>query len=236
LAGEPPSFVYVPELGTAGSRVALSPDEAHYLARVCRARVGDVVRATDGRGAIARLRIASLDREASAEVESVERGARVRRARVWCGPPDGERADWLIEKLAELGVEIFQPLECERGKWTRAAERLERWRRLSIAALRQSHRRFLMEIREPLGIEAGLGELPRECSRSLASMGGRPPGGAGHSEGLWVGAIGPAGGFTHAESTSLEAARFVPMCLSDGRLRTETAALAWAAWWAAGGQ
>lgn len=236
MAGEPPSFVFAPDLGTIGSRVALSPDEAHYLARVCRARVGDVVRATDGRGAIARLRVTALGRDARAEVESVERLARSRRAWVWCGAPEGERADWLIEKLAELGVEIFQPLECERGKWTRAADRLERWRRLSIAALRQSRRRFLMEIREPVRIEAGLSELPREASRWLTSPDGRLPAGAGHLEGLWVGAIGPAGGFSDAEAALLEASRFEAMCLSDGRLRTETAAVAWAAWWAASGR
>ncbi len=234
LAGEPPSFVFAPELGPAGSRLVLSREEGHYLARVCRARVGDPVTATDGRGALARLRLASLGRDAEAEVEFVERAERERRAWVLCGAPEGERADWLIEKLAEFGVAAFQPIDCARGRWVRAAGRAGRWRRLAIAGLRQSRRRFLLELREPAEFESVVAAIPADATRWLADPLGRRPGSAGPEEGLSVGVIGPAGGWSGPERVVLEGAGFEPICLADGRLRAETAALAWAAWWSLG--
>ena len=111
LAGDAPSYIYVPDLGALGSSLTLSREEQHYLARVCRARAGETVTATDGRGTLARLRLTSLE-PARAEVEWLERMERGSQAQVWCGAPEGERGDWLVEKLAELGIAWFQPLDC----------------------------------------------------------------------------------------------------------------------------
>src|SRR5437660_1230063 len=57
-----PSHLYVPELGPSDSIVSLSRDESHYLHRVCRARIGDVATATEGRGCLARDRLVRPDR------------------------------------------------------------------------------------------------------------------------------------------------------------------------------
>jgi len=53
--------------------------------------------------------------------------ARGDRAIVACGAPEKDRADWLVEKLAELGVSELQPLECARGGWERFAARRDRF-------------------------------------------------------------------------------------------------------------
>src|SRR6266850_1930617 len=55
-----PSHLWVPELADPGGVVELSREESHYLVRVCRARVGDLASATDGRGALDRLRARAL--------------------------------------------------------------------------------------------------------------------------------------------------------------------------------
>jgi len=229
-----PSFLWVPELAVEPGAVELSLEESHYLARVCRARPGDQVFATDGRGRLAELRILSLGRRARAEVERIERSDRRRRAWVWCGAPEGRRADWLVEKLAELGIEAWQPLECERARWRNSQGVIERWRRLAVAALRQSRRRFLMEIRPPVTLEEAAGTIPEGSLRWLADAaggrGGAPPAGAACA----IGVVGPAAGFSAGERDRLAALGFQAMCLADGRLRSETAALAWAAWWALG--
>jgi 16S rRNA (uracil1498-N3)-methyltransferase len=234
-AGEPPSLLYAPDLGGPGSVVLLSGDEAHYLARVCRARPGDYATATDGRGVRARLRLASVGGEVRADVISVERSERGRRAWAWCGAPERGRADWLVEKLAELGVERFQPLEGEGSSWPAGAARVERWNRLAIGALRQSRRAFLMEVRPPLPVEAALEQVEPGASCWLADSGGKSTGPEALLAGLAIGAIGPAGGFNVRERKRFETAGFFPICLADARLRTETAALSWAARWAAGG-
>lgn len=232
-----PSYLWVPELVEATGSIELSRQESHYLMRVCRAREGDRVLATDGRGALAGLRVVSLGERVRAEVESLERPAPDegrRRAWVVCGAPEGQRADWLVEKLAELGVEVWQPIECARARWRAAPGSLARWQRLAVAALRQSRRRFLMEVREPAPLLKVAPVLPKGVPRWLADPDGHRGAVASAGTGWTVGAIGPSSGFEAGEKALFRDLEFQPICLSDGRLRTETAALAWAAWWAQG--
>lgn len=224
-----PAYLYVPELGGSGEPVELSPEESHYVARVCRARPGDRATATDGRGTVASLELFEVGHRVRAVIESVERRERAARVAVWCGTPEGTRADWLIEKLAELGVETWQPITCRRGSWERGSSRAERWMRLAIAGMRQSQRAHLMEILDPIGLEEGLAGPVEGCDRWLASPLGSRAARPDRSRPM-LGAIGPAGGFIDEELRLLEASGFQPISLSEGRLRTETAALAWTCW------
>jgi 16S rRNA (uracil1498-N3)-methyltransferase len=229
-----PSLLYVEDLPGVGRRVTLREDESHYLARVCRARVGDRVSATDGRGALALVVLIQAGRQAVVEVERSEQSVPARTAWALSGAPEGERGDWMVEKLAELGVSVFQPLDCERGSWEKMKGRAERWRRVAVAALRQSRRRFLLEVREPLAVEAALAALPPEAGRWLADPAG--PSAAGMQapiDGLTVGLIGPSAGLSSGEREAAMSAGFSPISFSDSRLRTETAVLAWGCWWAA---
>src|SRR5262245_3491898 len=229
-----PSLLYVEDLPGVGRRVTLREEESHYLARVCRARVGDRVSATDGRGVLASVVLIQAGREAVIEVERAERSEPTRTAWALSGAPEGERGDWMVEKLAELGVAAFQPLDCERGSWEKMKGRAERWRRVAIAALRQSRRRFLLEVREPLAVGAALAALPHGAARWLADPAGPPAAGQpAPIEGLTVGLIGPSAGLSAGEREAATAAGFCPISFSDSRLRTETAVLAWGCWWSA---
>lgn len=226
-----PSFLLLESLGAPGDSIALPEQEAHYVARVCRARAGERLTATDGRGGVAQLELLEVAREVRARIESLERHERGREATIWCGAPEGERADWLIEKLAELGVTRFQPLDTERATWRPAASRAERWRRLAAAALRQSRQCWSMEILPPRSLRELLGAPIDEPSRWLAEPEGARAPSLPIRERV-VGSIGPAQGFSAAERASLIEQGFLPISLASGRLRSETAALAWAAWWA----
>jgi 16S rRNA (uracil1498-N3)-methyltransferase len=235
VAEAAPALLYLPDLPAVGGRVELTGTEAHYVARVCRARAGERLEATDGNGARATLHLLEVRGEVAAEVEAVTREAPVRTAWVLCGAPEGERADWLVEKLAELGVARFQPVDTARASWRRAAGRRERWERLAVAALRQSRRTHLMTVGDPLPLERAVEGLPGGGGRWLADVAGeRIAHGvlAAHSAG--IGLVGPASGLDDGERAAAQRSGFVPIRLSDGRLRTETAALAWAAWWSAG--
>lgn len=224
-----PGWLYAPDLEGPGGSLVLSDDEAHYLKRVCRARPGDRATATNGRGLVATLRITTFHPHVRADVEAVERVAAGRETWVWTGAPEGERVDWMVEKLAELGVTGWQPLECERRVWERAAARAARWSRLAVAAMRQSRRAHLMDVREPVPLAEAMRDLGPDVSRWLASERGEP----GRSADLAapaVGVVGPSAGFSPAELERLAAGGFSPVRLSDSRLRTETAALAWVVW------
>ncbi len=227
-----PATLWLPGLAGAGSEIVLGPEDAHYVSRVCRAQAGERFEATDGEGSRATLTLLSARGEVRARVESLRREPRPPHAVVACGAPERDRADWLVEKLAELGVAEFQPLDCERGRWERWETRRERFERLALAALRQSRGAWRLKLAEPLDPAAWAAGLTPGGGRWLADPGGTAPvpGEAGGPEAV---AVGPSSGFSDREIHLLAGAGFRPIRLAPFRLRTETAAVCWAAAWAA---
>jgi 16S rRNA (uracil1498-N3)-methyltransferase len=227
-----PATLWLPELASPGGEIALGEEDSHYVVRVCRARAGDLVSATDGRGTLAALRVIQAGRTARARVESLEAVPDPGCARVACGAPEGQRADWLVEKLAELGIRVLQPLDTERGAWERFDSRRERLERIAIAALRQSRQAWRMEIAAPRRLRDWLQGTPAGGERWVADPAGGSPARVGaQAEALLV--VGPAGGLDAEERAAIGGAGFVPVRLSPSRLRAETAAIAWGSHWAA---
>jgi 16S rRNA (uracil1498-N3)-methyltransferase len=227
-----PSFLYLPALRTLGSRFTLEGEEAHYVTRVVRAREDERLTASDGAGLVATLRIEALKPAVGLMLEASCEHPRPPSARLLCGAPEGERGDWLVEKLAELGVTDLQPLETEHGRWP-PPKRDARWERLAVAALRQSRSAWRMQIHPALGLSEAMAAA-REPVRWLTDPAGEPA--AGYlpgPDGAAVAAVGPAPGFTEPERKALRGSGFTPVSLALGRLRTETAALTVAALWAA---
>jgi len=233
MADAAPSLIFVPELGTTGDTLELDHDESHYVAHVCRARAGETVWATDGRGRLAELRLVTVGSSVTAEVEATRESVREREAVVWCGAPEGTRADWLVEKLAELGVGVLQPIDCARARWEIGEAKVARLTRLARSALRQSRTPYLMRIESPRPLAATLESIPAGASLWVADPNGPRPG-TTPADRVSVGAVGPSPGFDEAERRLLEDRGFQPISLGGSRLRTETAAMAWAAWWASG--
>lgn len=229
-----PGLVFVAALPDPPGRGTLDPDERHHVVQVLRAVPGDRVRATDGRGALATLRLIETGRAASFEVESLERLPRGAAACIACGVPEGARADWLVEKLAELGVHRFQPLDTAHESWRWSAARARRFERLALAALKQSRQLFRLEVAAPLPLAAWLGGLAEGDLRWLADREGAPVPAGAPPDRPFTGASGPAGGWTEAERTALLEAGFRPVQLAAGVLRAETAGVALAAAWARG--
>lgn len=233
-----PSWLWTAALGDPGQTLTLDDDAAHHLVRVCRARLGDVVSLTDGAGGHARAEVIALRPQVAARVLALDREPLPAARVLACGAPEGERADWMVEKLAELGVTAFQPLDLARAGWRIGEPRLERWRRLARAALGQSRGRHLMRVLPPLRLEAwlesgaGVGAGAGEAApgRWVGDPGGAAPPVAGFGPGApWCGLIGPSPGFEERERRSIEAGGFRAIRLADSRLRTETAAVAMAA-------
>ncbi|MBI5168854.1 MAG: 16S rRNA (uracil(1498)-N(3))-methyltransferase [Candidatus Eisenbacteria bacterium] len=229
-----PAFVLIERLPAPGEEVLLDGDAAHYLSRVVRARPGERVHATDGAGTVATLEV--VESRPDVRVIGGERRVMARPAErvLVCGAPEGDRADWMVEKLAELGVSRLVLAECERAKWERAEAKLERWSRLAAAALRQSQSAWLMRIEPPRPLAEALAGAESATARWVALPGAatvRLPREDGAS---WC-VIGPSPGFSESEVKRLRESGFVPAGLGPARLRTETAALTVAALWQAGG-
>jgi 16S rRNA (uracil1498-N3)-methyltransferase len=231
-----PSFVYLPGLAAGGGTIEIAGEEAHYLARVVRVRPGEHVGATDGAGTLATLEILEVGERVRARVLERVTSAAGAELELWCGAPEGDRADWLVEKLAELGVTRLQPVDASRGRWERFAAREKRWERLAVAALRQSRSAHRLQIAPPVTLAAALSAAGATAARWVC----RPDGAAAPSvvralPGRALAAVGPSSGFSSDELNALRDAGFVGVSLASARLRTETAALAVACVWAAAG-
>src|SRR5262245_24594035 len=98
--------------------VELGGPEAHHLAVVCRVRPGDAVCLFNGDGREYPARVVEAGkRRVALEVTAVESPARELgfRLEVAAPLPKGDRAQFLMEKLTELGVTSFTPLHTARS-------------------------------------------------------------------------------------------------------------------------
>ncbi|MCS6850517.1 MAG: 16S rRNA (uracil(1498)-N(3))-methyltransferase [Gemmataceae bacterium] len=212
-------------------RVVVEGPEAHHMLAACRRRPGDVVRLFNGDGHeyVATL-VAGQRRRVTLEVQGVDSPARELpfRMAVAAPVPKGDRGQFLIEKLTELGVSHFVPLQTQRSQPHADSVRPDRLRRHVIEASKQCGRNVLMTIAPPatwsrFALQAGLPE-----QRLVAHLGGgHLPRSTGRDV---VVAVGPEGGFTDEEIALAASAGWQVADLGPRTLRVETAAVVLAAY------
>jgi 16S rRNA (uracil1498-N3)-methyltransferase len=226
---EPPRFVVAGGLSSAQTASVTGAD-FHHMRRVLRLAPGAAVVLVDGVGTEYRARIKEFNRS-FALVEILSRRQNVRLARRTLGVAmiKGWRMDFVVEKAAELGAAEFWPLHCARSVVREAgAERVQRWRRLAVAAAKQCLSPFVMEIIPACSFGQFL-EQTRGAELAAICRQGAPPLGIlarRHARAAAVVACGPEGDFTGEELESAARAGFVATGLGPYRLRSETAALA----------
>jgi 16S rRNA (uracil1498-N3)-methyltransferase len=93
----------------------LDAEDAHHLARSLRLRDGELVTVTDGRGKWrpCRFRRAGTRLDAEAPIGAV--AAPDPLLTIGFAPVKGERAEWTVQKLTELGVDRIVPLHGARS-------------------------------------------------------------------------------------------------------------------------
>ena len=184
----------------------------HHLTRVLRLRSGDVVTVTDGAGAWRSCRFADGAIEIDGEVRLVAR--REASITIAFAIPKADRPEWIVQKLTELGVDRIVVLHAERSvvRWDddRAAKHLVKLRRVVLEAIHQCRAVWLPSIEGPVD---ALAVLPGAVAAE--------PGGRSMRAGDRTIAVGPEGGWSHAE---LDAAAD-RVSLGSTVLRVETAAL-----------
>ena len=208
----------------------LEGSEARHLAAACRARAGDLVCLFNGDGREYPAEVVRVDRR-SVELdvkgpESPERELGFP-LQVAVPLPKGDRAQFLVEKLTELGVTSLVPLRTRRSVVHPGESKIEKLERWVIEASKQCGRNVLMRI-EPLADWAEFcarADLPAQ--KLLADPSGAPfrrdpQGSAGSPVAL---AVGPEGGFTSEEVEMARAAGWQMVGLGTRILRVETAAI-----------
>jgi 16S rRNA (uracil1498-N3)-methyltransferase len=223
---------------------SLGDEDRRHLLRVLRLRRGEVLSVADGAG---RWRLCTLADDGRVEPSSdaIVIAPPLPPITVAMAVPKGDRPEWAVGKLTEIGVDRIIMLTTARGvvRWdaTRAARHLTRLQAVARAAAMQSRRLRVPTVEGPMSFEALVaaagalvvpgtsvaGDAPGDEGRqggpgglALAEPGGGPP--ALERPGL---VVGPEGGWTPDEL----AADLPRVALAPTVLRTETAAVVGAA-------
>ena len=228
-----------PDRLRADGPAPLGPDAAHHLRDVLRVRPGDALRLLDGAGAARDARVVAVSKR---EVRVEPAGpllalpppaARLTLFQCVAKPA---RMDWLLEKIAELGVARLVPVLSRRVvAHLKPGDAPERWRRLLDAALCQcggGHATVLAPAVDWAGALAQMAALGGPLFVGSLAPGAAPLGDAllARRDALrttpvgWL--VGPEGDFAPEElAAALALPNAVPVTFGPRVFRVETAAL-----------
>jgi 16S rRNA (uracil1498-N3)-methyltransferase len=217
-----------------GDAVTFDAADAHKIIAVLRKHDGDAVEVIDSAAQrfIAVLKIDGKSAAATLTQLRETEDAALPRITVAQGVPKGQKMDFVVEKLTELGVASIVPLQSERAVVSDVGtNKLERWRRLAKTAAQQCGRADIPPIEEPrtftellqLFKDYDAVLFPWELADRVALRERLPALVDGRERILVI--IGPEGGFSHAEAQAAQEAGAQLISLGTRILRTETAAL-----------
>jgi 16S rRNA (uracil1498-N3)-methyltransferase len=226
---------FVRDAHSAGEVLAIHGSDAHKIVNVLRLRDGDVIEVVDSAGVIFSATLETKDGELHARLGDAQAAAVTARVAIDVaqGIPKGQKMDFVVEKLGELGVRRLIPLQSERTiVQDLGAAKLERWRRLARNSAQQSGRTDLLAVADPLPFaqlclrfsEYDAVLFPWELAEHQP-LRERLPALISAAKTILV-VVGPEGGFSHSEAESAQAAGAHLLSLGSRILRTETAALA----------
>lgn len=219
----------------ANAELELDAEQAHYIGRVLRLRVGDSLSAFNGN-----------DGEFDAELLAIsKRSARLKlgahrqteteselRIHLVQAVSRGDRMDFVVQKATELGVKRLSPVLSEYGvvklDSKRADKRRDHWQQVAVSACEQSGRIRPPLVDLPKPLKSFFGEETNASDVDLILR----PGAATAMAGITAPTtkvclmIGPEGGFSDSEYADAELAGFQEVSLGPRILRTETAAIA----------
>jgi len=227
--------LFVSDNLSAGQQLSLGSEQARYIGRTLRLRVGDSISVFNGNDGEFSASVVTIGKDAvvvqvdAAVATTTESNLKLHLVQ---GISRGERMDFVVQKATELGVKRISPVLTEYGvvklDAARAAKRRDHWQGVAESACEQSGRSRPPLIDAPMDLNAWFGARTKEAdadlilqpaaTQSLAST--RTP-----KTKLCL-LIGPEGGFSAREYDDAGVAGFTAVSLGPRILRTETAALA----------
>ena len=225
--------------GVRAETIAITGGDAHHLAHVMRAQIGDVITVVDAAVQAAEMAVTALTRDAVhlrmqrvLPAETADREVVLVQALL-----KGEKMDFVVQKAAELGAVCVCPIVTEhvvvRYDAKKAAAKAARWQKIADEAAKQCGRRTLMRVapvvsltellRDPAYIGAAdtvtVFCYEQEERQSMRTV-------LGGTEARRVTLIvGAEGGFSPAEAAAVTAAGGQSVSLGHRILRAETASL-----------
>jgi 16S rRNA (uracil1498-N3)-methyltransferase len=225
---------YCPPGKIGRDSLVIDGEEFSHLVHVMRKKEGDPITAVDGKGNAWDAVITKLgQRSALCAIGPARRHHREPELRVTLAAAvlkNPSRYDFLVEKTVELGVSEIIPMRT--GRTIPSHARSGRWRKLALAAMKQSGRSFLPPVRDLTNLGDVLEEFGGWANAVVAHedpSAGEPYLGLRHGEQggpRLLLLVGPEGGFSPEEIGECLRRNFRTLCLGERRLRAETAAVA----------
>ncbi len=220
-----------------GGELALSVKNHRHAIQVLRLKVEEKLIIFDGKGGEYLAYIKAFDKRKSSVqlvsfIDSSRESTLTTTLNLAMIKPD--KMDFAIQKSVELGINIIQPIYCERSvikiKANRLQKKMEHWQGIIIAACEQSGRTKIPEINDPVTLaeclqkdsisnNLGIVMLPtvktelknlNDCEQHQTAS-------------LY---IGPEGGFTDIEEQQMLESNINGICFGPRILRAETAVIA----------
>ncbi|MGB2698367.1 MAG: 16S rRNA (uracil(1498)-N(3))-methyltransferase [Candidatus Zixiibacteriota bacterium] len=213
-------------------------EEKKHIVSVLRYKEGDSIDVVDGRGYVYKVEIADIKKnEIHCKIISKKSGENEPKIQLSLAQSlcKGYKMDWLIEKATEIGVSSVIPLLTERtiiklGDSKKEKAKIDRWRKIAIASMKQSLRSFLPDIKPVTQLKKLLPEIRKYDLTLVGSL-------ESDAENLRdlrqlkkstkniLAIVGPEAGFTDEELNQLKSAGAIPVSLGRRRLKTETAGI-----------
>ena len=230
---------FAPLLDAGDDVCVLSREEGEHLTRVLRLGPGDTVAVFDGRGQEFLARVMAVERR-DVRVQLLSRVDSAAEPAVAItlvqAALKGDKMDDVVRDAVMLGAVAIQPIVTKRSETTVAAlargGRVDRWKRVALASVKQSRRAVVPDIRGPLTLENWLEEPLADVALMLVE-----PGASAEVDALSVLrglpipptasiAIGPEGGWTETEWQAARARGLRLVTLGHRTLRADAVPVA----------
>lgn len=211
------------------ARVALPDDQARHATRVLRLTQGSEIELLDGKGkrAAATLELDTPD-QPRCRITAIQTVPPLKPSiQLATAIPKGPRGDAMVNELAQLGVDTLIPLITRRSVVDPGPNKIDRYRKAAIAASKQSHRPWLMQVYEKapftevIDCDASLKLIADPLAAPIPDLDQRV-----QSVKTVRVLVGPEGGWHPDEAQQARDAGFIPWRFSPNTLRIETAAAA----------
>lgn len=219
---------YNPRLDNSASQFTFSEEESKHIVKVLRKKQGDILHITNGNGYLFEAKIIVTDaKKCKAEIIDTDKK---HRKMYWfhlvVAPTKmNDRFEWFLEKATEIGVNEITPIICENSE--RKVVKVERMEKVIQSAMKQSLQTFLPKLNAPISYKDFMAKTHEnllfiahcEDEEKLDLKRRVAP-----DRDVTI-LIGPEGDFSKKEIKQAYKKGFLPVSLSENRLRTETAAI-----------
>jgi 16S rRNA (uracil1498-N3)-methyltransferase len=139
--------LYYSNQPAVGNLISIEGEECHHISNVMRHNIDDILYVTDGKGTIHKSTISKIERKKVAATIAESTKYDNKFSNIWfCVPrlKSADRFEFALEKSVELGITNFIIFDSQRA--VAKGEKIERWKKILLAAMKQSLRAWLPKI------------------------------------------------------------------------------------------